>query len=180
MFKKLSRKSVYKDAWIELFQDEIELPNGSKSTYAWVNRKSGVSVVVVTRDKKILLHREYRYVIDGYSWEIQGGGIDDAETPEQAAVRELQEEAGILVEAGALQPLGVFYPLHSFNTETVTLFWVMVDEQQVGTQGMEAAELITQQQFFTFDQVLEMIDTGEINDAMTAHAVQMVIRRVGG
>ena len=102
MIKKVNSKSVYEDKWLKFFQDEIKFPDGSSGTYAWADRKSGVGIVVITKDKKVLLHREYRYPIKDYSWEIQGGGIDDGETVEQAAVRELEEETGIQMNESEL------------------------------------------------------------------------------
>ncbi|HYD35394.1 MAG TPA: NUDIX hydrolase [Vitreimonas sp.] len=178
MFKKITQKSIYKDAWVELFQDEIGFPDGSSGTYAWVNRKNGVGVVVTTSDQKILVHKEYRYVIKADSWEVQGGGIDDGETPEQAAVRELKEEAGIQINTDQLQKLGVFYPLHSFNTESVTLFMVVINPTQTNTDGTETSEDISEQRYVTFDEALKMIDDGKINDAFTAHAIQMTVRKI--
>jgi mutator protein MutT len=177
MFKRRSQKSIYRDAWLELFQDEIEFPDGSVGTYAWVNRKNGVGVVVVTPNKKILLHREYRYVINDYSWEVQGGGIDAGETPEQAAVREIREEAGIVISEGQLQKLGIIYPLHSFNTESVTLFMVLIEETVATSEGSEVGEVVEKPQFFSFEEVLAMVDSGKINDAVTSHLVQMAVRK---
>ena len=63
MFKKIQQHTIYQDAWLTFFQDEIQFPDGSLGTYAWAQRKSGVGVVVVTSDKKILLRKEYRYII---------------------------------------------------------------------------------------------------------------------
>lgn len=177
MLKKIAQKSVYKDPWLELFQDEVEHPDGTKGTYAWVNRKDGVGVVVLTHDKKIFMHREHRYVIDDFSWEIPGGGIDEGESPEIAAVRELAEEAGIQVETTSLKKLGVFYPLNSFNTERVTLFAVVVNTVDHSTDGAESGEHLDEQQFVSFEEALSMIDSGKVNDAFTANAVQLAIRR---
>ena len=42
---------------------------------------------------KLLLSRHK----DRNTWETQGGHIEDGETPEQAAVRELQEESGAIL-----------------------------------------------------------------------------------
>lgn len=178
MIKKLNQRSIYKDAWLELIQDEIEFPDGSKGTYAWAQRKNGVAIVVVTPDKKVLLHREYRYVIQDYSWEIPGGGIDKGETPEQAAIRELKEESGISISQDALVRLGVFYPLHSFNKENVALFMVTVNQTSLTTRENEISESIDRQQFVDFDEALNMIDVGKVNDAFTANAIQIAIRNV--
>ena len=177
MFKKLNSKQIYQDKWLEFFQDEIEFPDGSKGTYAWAKRKNGVGIVVTTNFKEILLHREYRYVIDAYSWEVQGGGIDKGEEPIESAIRELKEESGISVHRESVKFLGEFYPLHSFNTEKVTLFMVTVNKSDIQDTNTEVSESIDQHKFVSFDEALRMIDTGEINDAMTANAIQIAIRK---
>lgn len=177
MFKKISQKSVYKDAWLEFFQDEVEFPNGSKGTYAWTKRKDGVGVVVITKDKKVLLHKEFRYPIQSYSWEIQGGGIDQGETPKQAAVRELGEETGIVVDQSDLQRLGFYYPLSSLSTEKEYLFMVVINQVNVDATKTEDGELIDEQKYFTFAEVYQMIDDGKISDSFTANAVQLAIRK---
>ncbi|MDA1079552.1 MAG: NUDIX hydrolase, partial [bacterium] len=97
MFKKLSSKSLHKDHWLEFFLDDIAFPDGSTGTYAWARRMNVVAFVIATKDRKILLQKEYRYVVSEYSWEIQGGGIDKGETAKQAAVREIFEETGLTI-----------------------------------------------------------------------------------
>jgi ADP-ribose pyrophosphatase len=176
MFKRVKRTEVYKDEWVAFYQDEIELPDGTKGTYALVNRKNGVGIVVVTTDNRILLNKEYRYVINDYSWEIPGGGIDEEETPEQAAVRELYEETGISVES--LEKIGVFYPLNSFNTETVIIFSTRIEPSVPTTSKSELSEHVAEQRYVSFAEALAMIDNGEINDVLTANALQMVIRKL--
>ena len=62
------------------------------------------SAAVLARDDqgRILLVR----VIDSDQWAIIGGAIEPDESPEQAAVREAEEEAGVELTLGPL--LGVF------------------------------------------------------------------------
>lgn len=177
MIKKISEKQIYSDAWLKLFQDVIVLPNGEKSTYAYVQRKNGVAIVVVSVNNKILLHKEHRYVIQNYSWEIQGGGVDDGESISDAAIRELKEEAGITINSTSLISLGSFYPLHSFNTEKVSLFMVITEGEIIQKISTEVGEHLTDHRFFNFDEIYAMIDSGKINDAMTANAVQLAIRK---
>lgn len=177
MLKKIKEKKIYQDNWLEFYQDEVQLPDGSSGTYAYARRKNGVAVVVVSKNKKILLQKEHRYVINQFSWEIQGGGIDDGESVGEAAVRELKEEAGIVVDVESLISLGSFYPLNSFNTEKVTSFMLMVNDEAIQKNTLEASEDVAERKFFSFDAVCAMIDSGEINDALTANAVQIALRK---
>jgi mutator protein MutT len=176
MFKRLSQQLIYQDPWLKLYKDTVEYDDNSTGTYAWVERKSGVVVVVVNSQNKILLNKEYRYVIDDYDWEVPGGGIDTGETPQAAAVREVKEECGI--EINELMPLGEFYPLNSFNTEKITVFLGKADSAKTGKTQLEVSESIHKLEYFTFDEILAMIDTGKIADAMTANVVQMAIRKL--
>ena len=51
--------------------------------------------IVLIRDGKVALIERHRAGMDYYVF--PGGGMDDGETPEQAAVREAMEELGIEV-----------------------------------------------------------------------------------
>lgn len=50
----------------------------------------GVGVIVIKNNKVLLGKRT-----DNGKWGLAGGGIEDGETPKQAAIRELYEEFGI-------------------------------------------------------------------------------------
>ncbi len=176
MYKKLKHKKIYQDKYLSVHQDEVEFSNGAKGTHAWINRIDGVGIVPITPDKKILLIKQHRYVIGEYSWEIPGGGIDKDETPQNAARRELHEETGIKAEK--FENLGVFYPLNSLNTEKVTNFYCIIEDVSPTNIKSESSEDIAEYRFISFSKALEMIDSGEINDAMTANAIQMVIRKL--
>jgi len=62
------------------------------------------------RQHILISRRPARTVYGGY-WEFPGGKVEPDETPEQALIRELKEELGILVTPGqALDPVIHTYP----------------------------------------------------------------------
>ncbi len=64
----------------------------------------GVIILPVTEDGRFVLVRQYRHARGRMSLEFPAGQIDDGETPEQAARRELLEETGFT--AAKMIPLG--------------------------------------------------------------------------
>lgn len=58
----------------------------------------GISAGIIVQDDRVLMVR--RRVKEGkLSWQFPAGGIEAGESPEQAAVRETEEETGLIVEA---------------------------------------------------------------------------------
>ena len=71
--------------------------------------KSGVSVLPIDNKGNVYLTKEYHYAVERETIEAISGGIDKGENKENAAKRELNEEAGITanewIDLGVLDPL---------------------------------------------------------------------------
>jgi 8-oxo-dGTP pyrophosphatase MutT (NUDIX family) len=66
-----------------------------------VIERNVVRAVVLDAEEKVLLFhtRDPTYPELGQWWELPGGGLEDGETHLQAVIRELAEEAGLVVSA---------------------------------------------------------------------------------
>jgi len=66
----------------------------------WPSKGEGAAVILEARGRILVLQESYR---DGLG--LPAGGIARGETPREAALRELEEEVGIRLEAGHLEEL---------------------------------------------------------------------------
>jgi len=95
----------YRNPWITVREDRVIQPDGQEGAFGVAEMKPGVSVLPVDDDGTVYLVRVYRYTLDRYCLETLAGGVEEDEDPEEAARREMREEAGI--EAAELIDLGV-------------------------------------------------------------------------
>lgn len=77
-------------------EDNIKLLTGDSAA-------EGVVIYPVLREdpEKIVLIRQYRYPLGDHLYELPAGLIDEGETPDAAAVREMKEETGLSFEVYA-------------------------------------------------------------------------------
>jgi mutator protein MutT len=66
--------------------------------------RPAATVVLIRDDRKVFLIRRLRAMAFGGMWAFPGGSFEPGETPAQAAVRELMEETGVVVDPADLVP----------------------------------------------------------------------------
>lgn len=98
----------FKNDYFRVREDQVIRPDGKDGTYAVVELRSGASVLPVDEDGSVYLINQHRYTIEQDSVEVAGGGINDHETPLDAAKREMREELGL--EAEEWISLGLLNP----------------------------------------------------------------------
>ena len=103
----MERNKVFKTPWFEIIAKTVS-GSGSDAPYYSLQMPDYVSVVALTEEQEIILVRQYRPAIEDYTLELPSGHVDQGETPEMAALRELYEETGYWAEhaelLGRLQP----------------------------------------------------------------------------
>jgi len=119
-WKRLGTRALYRQAHIVVREDALELPDGREKVYPVMGLGASVGILPFLPDDRVILVRQYRHVTQDFSWEIPGGGILPGEPPEEAAQRELREEAGY--RAGRLRRLGGFWPNNAYLDEVIYIF----------------------------------------------------------
>ena len=90
--KKVRARTIYHNRWLALEQHDVEVrASGHRFSYSFLAMAPSVMVVAVTRERKVVLVRQYRYPSVEYSFELPGGGSRGLELPD-AARQELREE----------------------------------------------------------------------------------------
>lgn len=168
-WRRVDTRRVYDSPWAALREDTIVFPNWEESTYSVFELGGCVGVLPLLDGDRVLLVRQYRYIGDHFPWEMPTGSIDAGETPQQAANRELAEEAGY--HAAELEPLGHFHTSKGHCEEVAHLFaGRMLSPRHVAHDATEEIE----HRVFSFAEVLEMVLDGRIVDSMTIIAVLRV------
>lgn len=83
--KNYKKEKIYKNKWIEVFEDKVIRPDNKKSIYGTVRMKGGVGVIAVDDDNFVYLTKEFRYAIARATLDLVTSGVNKKETPLAAA-----------------------------------------------------------------------------------------------
>jgi ADP-ribose pyrophosphatase len=171
-WKTVSTRPIYENPWIRLREDIAELPDGRQTLYGIVQCPPAVGILPFLDRDTVVLIGQYRYVARGFFWEMPTGAVHAGEAPEQAAQRELAEEAGY--RAARLTRLCSYHTSKSVVEETATLY--LADGLRPAALAPDDTEFL-EVRAFAFAEVLRMVEADEIKDSMTVIAVLHAARR---
>ena len=108
-WRRIGSRRVKRCGIFDLDQVRFEPPDGgSPRPFYVIAAPDWINVIPLTADRRVLMVRQYRFGIAGFTLEIPGGMCDAGESPIEAARRELREETGHdadeLVELGWVHP----------------------------------------------------------------------------
>lgn len=163
-------KAIYDNAWINVTEYDVINPSGGKGIYGKVHFKNtAIGVIALDEEQNIWLVGQYRFVLNEYSWEIPEGGCPEGEDYLTAAKRELLEETGLVAQSWRQ-----LMKLHLSNSVTDELAFVFLATQleQKTASPEETEELMVKK--MPFEEVVKMVEQGEITDAISVAAIQRV------
>ena len=162
---------LYDSEWVRLTLVDVEIPGEPRFEHHVVRMPNQASGTVVhDPERGVLLLWRHRFITDTWGWEIPAGRIDDGETPEEAAAREVLEETGW--RPGPLRPLIAYQPTNGLSDQRFHLF-VADSATYVGepTDPGEAERI----EWVPVDEVRRIARESEMPDGLSLTAVLYAI-----
>ncbi|MBR3844840.1 MAG: NUDIX hydrolase [Clostridia bacterium] len=157
---------LFQGCVLNLRKDRVMLPNGETAFREVIEHNGGACVAPLDDQGNLLMVRQHRYAAGETLWEIPAGKLEKGEDPMLCAARELEEEAGCI--AKELIPLGYFFPTPAYCQEKIYMYYAK--ELTPTKQNLDEDEFL-EVAAIPFDQVLKMVDNGEITDGKTQLAI---------
>lgn len=175
----LASDVVYQDSWMRLRRDEIERGDGSRGTYAFVE-KTDFALVVPAEGDGFHLVEEFRYPVGRRTWSFPQGGFPQGQAgePEELARLELAQETGL--RARELTRLGSLHCAHGITSQLGHFY--LATGLEPGEAEREREEQDMRQAFVSRARFEEMIGAGLITDDSTvaAYALLLLAERARG
>lgn len=175
MEKKLKSTTIYDGAVIHVKKDEVLCENGVTSYRECVGAPGGVAILAI-KDQKILLVKQYRYVIGEETIEIPAGKIEPNEELSLCAMRELEEETGYRAES--MEKIVSFYPTPGFCSEVLHIFEAKYLTKVEHPKAMDEDEVINSY-FLDLHEAYQQVLDGTIKDSKTMIAIQYAMLKAG-
>ena len=167
-WQRLDSHVAYENPWLQVFHENVITPGGDAGIYGRVHfRNQAVAILPIDAQGNTTLVRQYRYTLDQPSWELPMGGCPRNESPERAALRELEEETGL--RAGSIRQLSRLHPSNSITDEQAYCF--LAEDLSPGQQQLESSEHDLEIKQLPFSEALNWAMTGRITDALSVAAI---------
>jgi ADP-ribose pyrophosphatase len=165
-FELLKSEVIYPGRAFTVRRDTVRLPNEQKSQLDIVEHVGSVVIIPMDSEGKLLFVRQYRHAVQLDLLELPAGVINEGETSELCAQREIREETGMA--AKQIERLGGFYLAPGYSTEYMTVY--LATGLHENPLEADPDEFLSVERI-PFDQALNLATEGQIPDAKSLAAL---------
>lgn len=170
--RRLARREIYRNYWVNLFVDRVELPDGRiiEEHHYLDFERAAAAALVIRADGALLLIESYRYITDSIGWEIPAGNIDAGEEICAAAAREVWEETGHTTADHRL--VYSFYPMNGI----ANMLFHLVECRAVAEEGTFDRNEVRSVRWFSRAELNDLIDSGAMRDGYSLAGILWHLR----
>ena len=170
-YQTLQSEAIYQGRAFRVRRDQVRLPDGQLSRLDIVEHVGAVTILPLDDQGRILFVRQYRHPAAQELLELPAGTLEPGEPPEACAGRETREEVG--QAAGEIRKLGEFFLAPGYSTEYMHVF--LATELRPDPLPSDHDEFLSVEAY-SYEEVLQMVERGEIQDAKTLAALMLARR----
>jgi ADP-ribose pyrophosphatase len=164
---------VYRGRVFSVEVDRMRFPNGTEHEVAVVRHPPSVVLVPMKDDGHVILIRQYRAAVGRELWELPAGSLDPGETPEEAAVRECEEEIRLVPRR--VERIRGLFPAPGFCDEELIFFRVSdLRPPAADSPHKPDEDEDIHAQLFAIEEARAMASRGDIIDLKTAYGLTLV------
>ena len=168
---KISSEKVFSGKLINLYLDQVKLPNGKESTREWVDHPGAVCLIPILDNNNILLIRQFRYGPGKEFIEIPAGKLETGEKPIDCGHRELEEETGF--KSNKMTFLTNIYPAIGFSNEKMWMY--LAEDLEIKERNLDSDEFLELLPT-PLNKAIDWVFSGKITDVKTIIAILWVDR----
>ena len=170
-YKLLHSNSVYSGPVFEILKDRVQYPDGRIVELDTVKHAESVSIIPVDDEKHIWFVRQYRHPIRESILELPAGVLEEGESPQECASREVREEIGMAAEK--IQTVGRFYLAPGYSSEFMHVF--LGEGLYRSPLEMDDDELIFVERL-PVERAFRMVENGTITDGKSIDSLALARR----
>lgn len=166
---------IYTGRVFNVTVEEVAYADGRVVTLDVVRHPGSVVLLPMTAADRVLLVRQYRYVVDRWLWELPAGTKEPGENLEAAALRECHEEVGKI--ADHTEKLWSFFPSPGFCDEEMHFFRMtgLRDRRADEAAAHQDPDEVLDVREFSIPEARALITSGEICDMKTAIGLTLIL-----
>jgi len=163
LWKIKSSKEKYASQFVKIYDDTLILPNNKEISFTRLALRDFVTVLPILSDKVIFI-KNYRYPANKSFLELPSGIIEQDETPETCAHRELKEETGY---DGTLTHITWYHPIDRSLQKAHIYYADIADSTKTKRDETENQQVI----ILPIEKALMLFKKGTIKHAPTIIAI---------
>lgn len=166
--KKISEEIVVDNGWRKVYRSDYQDSHGNKiDMLIYGNSQgdgNGAMIIAITKEKKILLLKEFRYGPEKYMFNFPAGSTDANESSKETAIRECLEETWYsgshCVQIGTC--------INNYYMRGNLHLYLITGVEQIQNQDTHLGEDISLEEY-TLEEFESMIVRGDIVCSYTVH-----------